>query len=474
MWDFRCRRGGRPGPGRSFALSCLGGRPSPWRRRSCSPPCPPRRPLRRAAPRRRRAARPCRPASPSRRARSDSARARCGSPTGSTAGRAGACACASTSWRPGARLPAARLELGEQPTGRTLLYQWTPGAIAAGRYAVRLHAVDKAGRPLRRTARASGRSSVRVEVSAAGRTRAGRACSRSPARGPWAAPMRASAPRATATCTRARTCPRPRARRSSRRRPAASRGAPTRRPARATTSSIRSAGTARDLVFMHLREGSLLVAVGAAVARRAGDRPGRPDRRRRRPAPALRDLACRLEGRPADRPAGRPARLGRPRGACPPDLPVRLPLRRLSGGSRPATVVEWSSASRRPRPAPRRRRPAPCRRPRSPGPAAGVREAFGQLTPGTVLWLQRKAGNTAVGAALAAAPPGQRRRGGREAACRAPRATAGRALPRPDARGAQEALHGRPAPAGRDRERDAAGAAADGHRHRAAHRRRRT
>jgi hypothetical protein len=33
-------------------------------------------------------------------------------------------------------------------------------------------------------------------------------------------------------------------------------------------------------------------------------------------------------------------------------------------------------------------------------PAAGVREAFGQLTPGTVLWLQRKAGNAAVGAAL--------------------------------------------------------------------------
>jgi hypothetical protein len=61
-------------------------------------------------------------------------------------------------------------------------------------------------------------------------------------------------------------------------------------------------------------------------------------------------------------------------------------------------------------------------------PAAGVREAFGQLTPGTVLWLQRKAGNAAVGAALghrlvsvgeaaaklraarSAPPPGVRRR----------------------------------------------------------------
>ena len=64
----------------------------------------------------------------------------------------------------GGTLPAARLELGEQPTGRTLLYGWTPGAMAPGSYAVRLHAVDQAGRPLRRTARASGRSSVRVVV----------------------------------------------------------------------------------------------------------------------------------------------------------------------------------------------------------------------------------------------------------------------------------------------------------------------
>jgi murein DD-endopeptidase MepM/ murein hydrolase activator NlpD len=65
----------------------------------------------------------------------------------------------------GARRSAARLELGEQPTRRTLVYSWTPPAtLAAGSYAVGLHAVDRAGRPLRRTARASGTTRVRVVV----------------------------------------------------------------------------------------------------------------------------------------------------------------------------------------------------------------------------------------------------------------------------------------------------------------------
>jgi murein DD-endopeptidase MepM/ murein hydrolase activator NlpD len=64
------------------------------------------------------------------------------------------------------RRPAARLELGQRPTGRTLVYAWSPaaGTLTAGSYAVGLHAVDRAGRPLRRTARASGTARVRVVV----------------------------------------------------------------------------------------------------------------------------------------------------------------------------------------------------------------------------------------------------------------------------------------------------------------------
>jgi murein DD-endopeptidase MepM/ murein hydrolase activator NlpD len=165
----------------------------------------------------------------------------------------------------GARRPAARLELGEQPTGRTLLYRWTPGVLPAGRYSVRLHAVDKAGRPLRRTARASGRSSVRVEepppVNASGP-------GVFPVAGPWSlggSEARFGAVRA-GHVHQGQDVP-------------AAEGTPLVAPqaGSVTWSSyqaagagyylvIRSAGTTRDLVFMHLREGSMLVAPGAAVA----------------------------------------------------------------------------------------------------------------------------------------------------------------------------------------------------------------
>jgi murein DD-endopeptidase MepM/ murein hydrolase activator NlpD len=65
----------------------------------------------------------------------------------------------------GSRSVAQRLDLGQQPTRRTLVFTWTPPAtLAAGSYAVGLHAVDRSGRPLRRTAHASGKSSVRVVI----------------------------------------------------------------------------------------------------------------------------------------------------------------------------------------------------------------------------------------------------------------------------------------------------------------------
>jgi murein DD-endopeptidase MepM/ murein hydrolase activator NlpD len=47
--------------------------------------------------------------------------------------------------RRGTTLPAARLELGAQPTGRTLIAGWRPGAAREGRYVVRLLARDRRG-----------------------------------------------------------------------------------------------------------------------------------------------------------------------------------------------------------------------------------------------------------------------------------------------------------------------------------------
>jgi murein DD-endopeptidase MepM/ murein hydrolase activator NlpD len=64
----------------------------------------------------------------------------------------------------GSRRPAARIRMGWKRTGRTLTRTWTPpaGVLTPGDYVARLHAVDRSGRTLRRTATASGRSRLTV------------------------------------------------------------------------------------------------------------------------------------------------------------------------------------------------------------------------------------------------------------------------------------------------------------------------
>jgi murein DD-endopeptidase MepM/ murein hydrolase activator NlpD len=66
--------------------------------------------------------------------------------------------------RPGERRPAKRLRLGYKRTRRTYRRTWTPkaGELQPGDYTATLYAVDRRGRRLRRSARASGQSPVAV------------------------------------------------------------------------------------------------------------------------------------------------------------------------------------------------------------------------------------------------------------------------------------------------------------------------
>jgi murein DD-endopeptidase MepM/ murein hydrolase activator NlpD len=67
----------------------------------------------------------------------------------------------------GAKRAAATLKLGWRRVGRTITREWTPKrALAAGDYVARVHAVDGTGRTLKRTATASGKQAVTVEIAA--------------------------------------------------------------------------------------------------------------------------------------------------------------------------------------------------------------------------------------------------------------------------------------------------------------------
>jgi murein DD-endopeptidase MepM/ murein hydrolase activator NlpD len=61
----------------------------------------------------------------------------------------------------GSKLPAARIRVGWRRPGRTQTRRWKV-QLAPGDYVARLHAVDRGGRTLRRTAHASGRSALTV------------------------------------------------------------------------------------------------------------------------------------------------------------------------------------------------------------------------------------------------------------------------------------------------------------------------
>ena len=61
----------------------------------------------------------------------------------------------------GSQQPAARIRVGWRRSGRTLTRKWKV-QLAPGDYVARLHAVDRRGRTLRRTAHASGRSALTV------------------------------------------------------------------------------------------------------------------------------------------------------------------------------------------------------------------------------------------------------------------------------------------------------------------------
>ena len=69
--------------------------------------------------------------------------------------------------RSGARRASATLDLGWRTVGRRITRRWTPrGALPAGRYVARIHAVDTTGRTLKRTTAASGKQPLTVRTAA--------------------------------------------------------------------------------------------------------------------------------------------------------------------------------------------------------------------------------------------------------------------------------------------------------------------
>jgi murein DD-endopeptidase MepM/ murein hydrolase activator NlpD len=171
----------------------------------------------------------------------------------------------------GSRHPAARIRLGWKRTGRTMVRRWTPiaGVLTPGEYVVRLHAVDRSGRTLRRTATASGRSRLIVETPPAPTP---------PAATPPAAVGRGAFPvRGAYSFGDLFGAERDGAKHRGQDLPAAE-GTPVASPRAATVTwrAYQAAGAGnyvvvhaddgRDFVFMHLQTGSITVEKGATLA----------------------------------------------------------------------------------------------------------------------------------------------------------------------------------------------------------------
>lgn len=186
--------------------------------------------------------------------------------------------------RPGTQRVAARIDVGLEPTGRRVTHAWVPRGkpLTAGAYVARLHAVDDAGRRLRRSARAPGRVALRVVAPPAPAPSAPRSTP----------PGATTRPGGLFPVQGAYSFGGPDARFGAGRAGhvhqgqdvMAAEGTPLVSPragvvywrayqaAGAGNYLVIRADDGRDLVFMHLRDGSLTVDKGAAVA--AGQRIG--------------------------------------------------------------------------------------------------------------------------------------------------------------------------------------------------------
>jgi murein DD-endopeptidase MepM/ murein hydrolase activator NlpD len=182
----------------------------------------------------------------------------------------------------GSRRAVARIKLGDEPTGKVVEYPWRQRRpLAPGRYVARLHAVDGNGRRLRRSASAPGRTPLQVVAKPAPPVApppppppppsAAVGSGRFPIQGPYSfggADARFGAGRSghshqgqDMTAAEGTPVVSPRA------------GVVHWRAYQASGAGhylVIRADDGRDLVFMHLREGSLLVSKGQAVT--AGQR----------------------------------------------------------------------------------------------------------------------------------------------------------------------------------------------------------
>ena len=174
----------------------------------------------------------------------------------------------------GSRHPAARIRMGWKRTGRTLTRAWTPplSTLTPGSYVARLHAVDRRGRTLRRSATASGRSRLQVVPAPPPPEPVGAPAPVAPVVGSGVFPVQGRYTLRRRLRRRPRHGQAPRPGHPRRRRHA---GRDTRARARSRWRAYQAEGAGhyvviraddgRDFVFMHLLDGSITVSKGDTV-----------------------------------------------------------------------------------------------------------------------------------------------------------------------------------------------------------------